>query len=209
MFEFLDVEYGSMLSVADLRIGDDQITSLVGVSGSGKTTVLRLLNKMISPTRGKILFQGVGLEQINPVQHRRNVVMLSQGPESTNQNFGSWLIQVRICSGNTIWKMPEKPGRKAISTCFPRARDRSLRFEGKPPFSHGVGVCSGPVLSGNTGSRNHPSYALIGDIVNTASSIQELTKEFETDVLISARLFLPMPLADSIKTQWRQIAKFC
>jgi len=80
MFEFMDVGYGSMLSVPDLRIGDEQITSLVGVSGSGKTTVLRLLNKMISPTRGKIFFQGVCLEQINPVQHRRNVVMLSQVP---------------------------------------------------------------------------------------------------------------------------------
>ena len=59
------------------------------------------------------------------------------------------------------------------------------RLEGKPPFAHGVGICSGPVLAGNTGSRNHPSYALIGDTVNTASRIQELTKEIEADILIS------------------------
>ncbi len=59
------------------------------------------------------------------------------------------------------------------------------RLEGKPPFSHGVGICSGPVLAGNTGSRNHPSYALIGDTVNTASRIQELTKEIGGDILIA------------------------
>ena len=56
---------------------------------------------------------------------------------------------------------------------------------GKPPFQHGVGICSGPVLAGNTGSRDHPSYALIGDTVNKAARIQELTKEFGCDVLIA------------------------
>lgn len=60
------------------------------------------------------------------------------------------------------------------------------RFQkGKPPFAHGVGICSGPVLAGNTGSKNHPSYALIGDTVNKAARIQALTKELECDILIA------------------------
>ena len=56
---------------------------------------------------------------------------------------------------------------------------------GKPAFQHGVGICSGPVLAGNTGSRDHPSYALIGDTVNKAARVQELTKEFGCDILIA------------------------
>ena len=59
------------------------------------------------------------------------------------------------------------------------------RLEGSPPFRHGVGICSGPVLAGNTGSRDHPAYALIGDTVNRASRIQELTKELDCDILIA------------------------
>ncbi|MFO7860069.1 MAG: adenylate/guanylate cyclase domain-containing protein [Desulfosalsimonas sp.] len=56
---------------------------------------------------------------------------------------------------------------------------------GKPSFQHGVGICSGPVLAGNTGSRDHPSYALIGDTVNKAARVQELTKEFGCEILIA------------------------
>ncbi|SDB55763.1 putative ABC transport system ATP-binding protein [Desulfonatronum thiosulfatophilum] len=80
LFEFLDVKYLDVLDLPDLRIDEGRITALVGASGSGKTTVLRMLNKMISPTSGRILFQGRDLAQEDSVTHRRNVVMLSQTP---------------------------------------------------------------------------------------------------------------------------------
>ncbi|WP_045218630.1 ABC transporter ATP-binding protein [Desulfonatronum thioautotrophicum] len=80
MFEFIDVQYENILELPHLVIGTEQVTSLVGASGSGKTTVLRLLNKMISPTSGRILFQGEDLGQRDSVRHRRDVVMLSQNP---------------------------------------------------------------------------------------------------------------------------------
>lgn len=80
MFEFIDVHYRDVLDLPSLVIGKEQVTSLVGTSGSGKTTVLRMLNKMISPTHGRIMFQGVDLKQVDSVAHRRNVVMLSQNP---------------------------------------------------------------------------------------------------------------------------------
>ncbi|MFW6054416.1 MAG: adenylate/guanylate cyclase domain-containing protein [Thermodesulfobacteriota bacterium] len=63
--------------------------------------------------------------------------------------------------------------------------NRKRQAESKPPFRHGIGICSGPVLAGNTGSRDHPAYALIGDTVNKASRIQELTKDFGVDILIA------------------------
>lgn len=59
--------------------------------------------------------------------------------------------------------------------------------EGKPAFHHGIGICTGPVLAGNTGSENRLSYALIGDTVNLASRIQELTKQFGCDILVSQK----------------------
>jgi adenylate cyclase len=57
--------------------------------------------------------------------------------------------------------------------------------EGKPPFAHGIGIHSGDVLAGNSGSSEQSAYALIGDTVNVASRIQGLTKELGCDILIS------------------------
>jgi putative ABC transport system ATP-binding protein len=80
VFEFIDVQYGGLIDLPNLSIGQEQVTSLVGMSGSGKTTVLRMLNKMISPSRGRILFEGTDLKNVDSVTHRRKVVMLSQNP---------------------------------------------------------------------------------------------------------------------------------
>jgi adenylate cyclase len=54
----------------------------------------------------------------------------------------------------------------------------------KPPFKHGIGIHTGTVLAGNTGSEDHPAYALIGDTVNLASRIQGLTRQLGCDILI-------------------------
>jgi adenylate cyclase len=56
---------------------------------------------------------------------------------------------------------------------------------GKPPFAHGIGIHSGRVLAGNSGSEEQSAYSLIGNTVNVASRIQGLTRELGCDILVS------------------------
>ncbi len=64
--------------------------------------------------------------------------------------------------------------------------NRQLASEGVAPLRHGVGIHTGQVLAANIGSPERLSYALVGDTVNLASRISDLTKRFNADVLVSA-----------------------
>jgi adenylate cyclase len=80
--------------------------------------------------------------------------------------------------------------------------NKRLAEEGIAPIAHGVGIHTGSVLAANIGSADRSAYSLIGDTVNLASRIQDLTKEFKTDILVSEAVqsllsdlydFQPMP----------------
>ena len=80
MFTLKNVRYKSVLQIDALDLHAGKITCLVGPSGGGKTTLLKLLNKMLSPDQGMITYEGEDLKTIDSVHHRRRVVLLSQSP---------------------------------------------------------------------------------------------------------------------------------
>jgi class 3 adenylate cyclase len=53
-------------------------------------------------------------------------------------------------------------------------------------FGMGIGLNSGPVLSGSVGSARRSDYAVIGDTTNTASRIESMTKQLDRSILFSA-----------------------
>src|SRR5260370_33252341 len=55
----------------DLRVASGEFCPLLGPSGCGKITTLRLIAGFEQPTSGKILLDGVDVSDIPP--HRRNV----------------------------------------------------------------------------------------------------------------------------------------
>lgn len=80
MFLLENILYKNILHIDKMEIPANQITCIVGESGAGKSTLLKLLNSMLSADSGSIYYQDKNLEDVDPVHHRRRVVMLAQQP---------------------------------------------------------------------------------------------------------------------------------
>lgn len=61
------------LKSIDLTFEEGKINVLIGPSGCGKTTTMKLLNRLTEYTDGQILIDGKDLNQINPIELRRQM----------------------------------------------------------------------------------------------------------------------------------------
>jgi osmoprotectant transport system ATP-binding protein len=62
-----------------LRVPHGQTLVLLGGSGSGKTTTLKMINRLIEPTSGTITIDGRNVRDLDPVQLRRGIGYVFQG----------------------------------------------------------------------------------------------------------------------------------
>lgn len=61
------------VSNVSLEIYDGEIVVILGTSGCGKTTLLKMVNRIYEPDSGEILFYGNSINKINPVALRRKI----------------------------------------------------------------------------------------------------------------------------------------
>jgi PAS domain S-box-containing protein len=64
------------------------------------------------------------------------------------------------------------------------SRERNNR--GLPAIQVGIGLHHGEVTLGDIGSERHPEFTVVGDTVNLASRIEDLTRELKIGILASA-----------------------
>jgi osmoprotectant transport system ATP-binding protein len=77
VIEFRDVSYRvagtEVLSGFDLQVQSGETLVLLGRSGSGKTTSLKLVNRLLSPTSGEIRVKGVSNGEGDVIRLRRSI----------------------------------------------------------------------------------------------------------------------------------------
>ena len=73
LFEAVELRLGGreVLRGVDLAIAQGETLALVGRSGAGKSTVLRLVNRMLMPDRGRVVVRGRSTAEWNPIELRR------------------------------------------------------------------------------------------------------------------------------------------
>ncbi len=80
MLELVDIVYNygvtKLLDGVSFRLGEDEVMCLLGSSGSGKSTILRIIAGFEKPLSGSVLYNGKNI--INEPVHKRNFGLVFQ-----------------------------------------------------------------------------------------------------------------------------------
>lgn len=70
-----------VLNDISLTIKPGEKVAIIGPSGGGKSTILKLVGQFVSPSKGRILVDGYDIEQVSMHELRRGIAWVSQTPQ--------------------------------------------------------------------------------------------------------------------------------
>jgi putative ABC transport system ATP-binding protein len=62
-----------------MNIPKNKVTFIIGKSGAGKTTLIKLFNGTLSQSSGDILYNNTNILDMETIQLRKDVSLISQG----------------------------------------------------------------------------------------------------------------------------------
>jgi adenylate cyclase len=81
-----------------------------------------------------------------------------------------------------------------------------LSHDLREPIRFGIGVHGGEVIIGDIGYRDHMVFTALGDAVNVAARLQDMTKSFVCEAIVSEEIFFTADLpADALPKQQVEI----
>jgi adenylate cyclase len=81
-----------------------------------------------------------------------------------------------------------------------------LSHDLREPIRFGIGLHGGEVIIGNIGYRDHMVFTALGDAVNVAARLQDMTKSFACEAIVSEEIFITADLpADALPKQQVEI----
>jgi adenylate cyclase len=125
---------------------------------------------------------------INQFLNAVSGAVLSAGGEP-NQILGDGLLALFGMGGR-----PEAACRQAVAACVTiaarvEALNSALAYALLEPIRFGIGVHAGVTIAGNIGYERHAQFTVIGDPVNVAARLEELTKPFGCEVMMSEEVY--------------------
>jgi osmoprotectant transport system ATP-binding protein len=153
MIEFQQVgkSFGAQTVVEDfsLTIAPGEFVVLIGRSGSGKSTTLKMVNRLVEHDRGRILFAGAEIRSFQPEDLRRR---MGYAIQSTGL-FPHWTVERNIACVPTLLKWPAARIRDRVTDLLELLQLSPERYRGRYPHE----------LSGGQQQRVGVARALAAD----------------------------------------------
>ena len=132
-----------------LRVQTGELCVLVGTSGCGKSTTLRMINRLIAHSAGSIRIDGRDIEQIDPQQLRRGIGYAIQNTGL----FPHWTVARNIAVVPRLLGWPAARIRRRVEELLQLLELAPAEFAAKYPSQ----------LSGGQAQRVGVARALAGD----------------------------------------------
>ncbi|MCD6322738.1 MAG: ABC transporter ATP-binding protein [Clostridiales bacterium] len=200
--ENLVVNYGyiSALRGVSLNIKENEIVTLIGGNGAGKSTTLMSISNLVKKAEGKITFNGQDITNVEP----NKIVSLgiAHVPEGRNILKGLSVEENLIIGTITEKKLSQKriaERCEEMYTLFPRLKERRKKTGGS--LSGGeqqmLAIARGLMLKPKLLMMDEPSLGLAPILVEEIFELMEkFKKEGMTILLIEQNAMLALKVAD-------------
>lgn len=127
----VDVHYGRIQAIngLSLTVDEGEIVSLIGANGAGKTTTMKTISGLLTPSAGRILFEGEDITAMPA--HTRVTRGISQAPEGRGV-FPGMTVAENLDMG-TYGRKDRKgvdDDLDRVYTLFPRLKEREKQLGG-------------------------------------------------------------------------------
>jgi len=195
----INVHYGDIqvLYEVTLEVGQQEIVTIVGANGAGKSTFLKTIAGILRPTSGEIHFMGERIDQLYPHQIvEKGLVRIPEGRKIfpslsvlENLELGSFLPKPKAKRSESLEK---------VFSLFPLLKSRARQSGGtlsggeQQMLAIGRGLMSLPRLL----MLDEPSLGLAPILVRQIfNTVREINKQGTTVLLVEQNVFNALSMA--------------